>query len=144
MFPVPWIAAQFCHLTIILCGSGLHFSEPWFSLSHCFFSKRKSCLQLSSFPSLIPVHSSFKVQKPLLILYKFCPFLFQFGSIYIGNILFLNDCFQRIWLGISYLDKKLKLSNHLKINLSFQSPKKAMPSNAQTTTQLHSSHTLAK
>ena len=27
---------------------------------------------------------------------------------------------------------------------SFQSPKKAMPKNAQTTTQLHSSHTLAK
>ena len=27
---------------------------------------------------------------------------------------------------------------------SFQSPRKAMPKNAQTTTQLHSSHTLAK
>ena len=29
-----------------------------------------------------------------------------------------------------------------KVNFSFQSQRKAMPENAQTTTQLHSSHTL--
>ena len=31
-----------------------------------------------------------------------------------------------------------------KVQFSFQSQRKAMPKNAQTTTQLHSSHTLAK
>ena len=31
-----------------------------------------------------------------------------------------------------------------KDQFSFQSPRKSMPKNAQTTTQLHSSHTLAK
>ena len=39
-----------------------------------------------------------------------------------------------------------KLSRHRtgKCQFSFQSQRKAMPKNAQTTTQLHSSHTLAK
>ena len=31
-----------------------------------------------------------------------------------------------------------------KVSFSFQSQRKAMPKNAQTTTQLHSSHTLVK
>ena len=52
----------------------------------------------------------------------------------------LKDCFQ-------YDSKFGKLSNGHKSGkdqFSFQSQRKAMPKNAQTTEQLHSSHTLAK
>ena len=48
---------------------------------------------------------------------------------------------------IQYASKFGKLSSGhrtIKCQFSFQSERKAMPKNAQTTTQLHSSHTLAK
>ena len=48
---------------------------------------------------------------------------------------------------IQYASKFRNLSSHHrpgKVQLSFQSQRKAMPKNAQTTTQLHSSHMLAK
>ena len=47
----------------------------------------------------------------------------------------------------SYVSKFGKLSSGHRTGkgqFSFQSPKKAMPKNAQTTAQLHSSHTLVK
>ena len=62
----------------------------------------------------------------------------------------LNEEFQRI----ARRDKKAFLSDHCKEieednrtgkgQFSFQSQREAMPKNARTTTQLHSSHTLVK
>ena len=43
-----------------------------------------------------------------------------------------------------YASKFGKLSSGHRPQFSFQSQRKAMPKNAQTTTQLHSSHTLVK
>ena len=49
----------------------------------------------------------------------------------------LHSICQQIW--------KTQLGHRIgKGQFSFQSPRKAMPKNAQTTTQLHSSHTLGK
>ena len=49
----------------------------------------------------------------------------------------LHSICQQIW-------KTRQWPQHWKSQFSFQSQRKAMPKNAQTTTQLHSSHTLAK
>ena len=49
----------------------------------------------------------------------------------------LHSICQQIW-------KTQQWPQDWKSQFSFQSQRKAMPNNAQTTTQLHSSHTLAK
>ena len=49
----------------------------------------------------------------------------------------LHSICQQIW-------KAQQMPQDWKRSTSFQSQRKAMPKNAQTTTQLHSSHTLAK
>ena len=49
----------------------------------------------------------------------------------------LHSICQQIW-------KTQQWPQHWKRSFSFQSPRKAMLKNAQTTTQLHSSHTLVK
>ena len=49
----------------------------------------------------------------------------------------LHSICQKIW-------KAQQWSQDWKSQFSFQSPRKAMPKNAQTTTQLHSSHMLVK
>ena len=49
----------------------------------------------------------------------------------------LHSICQQIW-------KTQQCLQDWKRSVSFQSQRKAMPKNAQTTTQLHSSHTLAK
>ena len=49
----------------------------------------------------------------------------------------LHSVCQEMW-------KTQQWSRTGKGQFSFQSPKKAMPKNAQTTTQVHSSHTLVK
>ena len=49
----------------------------------------------------------------------------------------LHSIYQQIW-------KTQQWSQDWKSQFSFQSLRKAMPKNAQTATQLHSSHTLAK
>ena len=49
----------------------------------------------------------------------------------------LNSTYQQIW-------KSQQWPQTGKGQFSFQSQRKAMPKNAQTTAQLHSSHTLAK
>ena len=48
----------------------------------------------------------------------------------------LHSVYQQIWKTQQWLTGKGEFS--------FQSQRKAMPKNAQTTTQLHSSHTLVK
>ena len=49
----------------------------------------------------------------------------------------LHSIYQQIW-------KTQQWPQDWKRSFSFQSQRKAMPKNAQTTTQLHSSHTLVK
>ena len=52
-----------------------------------------------------------------------------------------------IWKAIQYASKFGKLSSGHRTGkgqISFQTQRKAMPKNAQTTTQLHSSHMLVK
>ena len=59
----------------------------------------------------------------------------------------LNAEFQRIARGDKKASKFGKLSSGRRTGkgqFSFQSQRKAMPTNVQTTAQLHSSHTLAK
>ena len=61
--------------------------------------------------------------------------LFQILKDDAGKVLHLI-C-QQIW-------KTQQWPQDWKMSVSFQSPKRSMPKSAQTTTQLHSSHTLAK
>ena len=54
----------------------------------------------------------------------------------------LHSICQQIWKTQQWQDWKLSRTG--KCQFSFQSQRKAIPKNAQTTTQLHSSHTLVK
>ena len=54
-----------------------------------------------------------------------------------GAVKVLHSIYQQIW-------KTQPCPQGWKKSVSFQSQRKAMPKNAQTTTQLHSSHTLGK
>ena len=67
-----------------------------------------------------PLHCSCAMQLPVKVLWKCCTqYVSKFGKLSNGH-----------WTG--------------KGQFSFQSQRKAMPKNAQTTAQLHSSHTLVK
>ena len=61
------------------------------------------------------------------------------------RILLKDDSVKNAALGMSAnLENSTVVTGLEKVSFSFQSPKKAMPKNAQTTAQLHSSHMLVK
>ena len=60
----------------------------------------------------------------------------------ISKIVYLDYALQGIWGWDEMQEVKYSFGNAY--TFSFQSQRKAMPKNAQTTAQLHSSHTLVK
>ena len=83
------------------------------------------------------------------LLSSFWGFSFALGhgvSFLVGSNIVQSTVVQQGVVGLEFSQEKLSTrpSHHLPVQFSFQSQRKAMPKNVQTTAQLHSSHTLAK
>ena len=123
------------------------FAIPWIAACQAFLSitNSQSSLRLTSIESVMP-SSHLILCHPLLLLPPIPPSIrdfpmeFQLSYSKSWKMMLWNYCTQ-------YASKFRKLSSGHRTGkgqFSFQSQRKAMPNSAQTTTQLHSSHTLVR
>ena len=106
------------------------FATPWRREASLSITNSRSSLRLTSIESVMP-SSHLILYRPLLLLSPIPPSIRVFS-----NESTLHMRWPKYWsFSFSIIPSK---------EISFQSQRKAMPKNAQTTAQLHSSHMLVK
>ena len=109
----------------------------WGDLPHPGIKLRSPALQADSLPSKPLGKSNYKETDDLMSFTSWC--IYYWLSSY-----FMGICAQKTGCLCTKFGKHSHGYRTGKGQFSFQSPRKAMPKNAQTTAQLHSSHTLVK